>query len=710
MNLRLHLSLVIALCMTISLQAQIDSTVQEYIPTEEAPAMAAFKLKPRLGIGIGSLMFIGDMGRDNRGYHPGSADMAYTLDITNELTSYLDARLYTMFGTIHIDENTDPRRLNMQSQIRSGGFSLSYNFGNFLPRNRMAEPFISAGIEAFEFLSKTDLYDAQGNMYNYWDDGTIRSIDQSAENASDAIMLQRDYVYETDLRNQNLDGLGPYRERSIAIPVGVGVQFYMTDRFRGRLGTSYHFTMTDNVDNLSSNSTGVRKGDAKNDRFLFSSFSLNYDLNPMRSRQPGIPGEFLDENGNLLVVLEDTDMDGVPDYADRCWGTPEGVAVDEKGCPIDTDGDGFADYIDDEPNSPHTYVDGNGVAMADEDIYDHHMMWHDSIPWIGESRMLEEYAQLNSDMSRAAEAEYRVRILREGEGLSQEQINQLLAIDDIQAVEENGEKVFVTGTYDHLPDAIKKKIELQQDGIEASVVLGTNQDGFALVIGTTEMEDEMTEQVLAERALMENETNNTVKYRVQIGAFRYALSENIFKDVPDVLNILGSDGLTRYVTRPYTTVNDAALRKINLLLEGFEGAFITAYRGGERITIEEAKSGVIADKPEVVADVENKEAIDTSKISYKVLIASFEGQVPVDIMYQLLEFGNAVPHREANGTTNVYSKPVKSLMEAETVLALVHEYGFSEANIVGDFNGSTVSLAEIQNMLNQTTPQVTLTE
>ena len=125
MNLRLHLSLVIALCMTISLQAQMDSTVQEYIPTEEAPAMAAFKLKPRLGIGIGSLMFIGDMGRDNRGYHPGSADMAYTLDITNELTSYLDARLYTMFGTIHIDENTDPRRLNMQSQIRSGGFSVS---------------------------------------------------------------------------------------------------------------------------------------------------------------------------------------------------------------------------------------------------------------------------------------------------------------------------------------------------------------------------------------------------------------------------------------------------------------------------------------------------------------------------------------------------------------------------------------------------------
>ncbi|MFM1931041.1 MAG: hypothetical protein RL226_344 [Bacteroidota bacterium] len=758
MNLRLILSLVIALVMTVSLQAQVDSTSQEYVQ-EETPikTVQTVKLKPRLGLGVGSLMFLGDIGRDNRGYHPGSADMAYTLDITNELTSFLDLRLYTVFGTIHIDETSAARRLNMQSQIRSGGFALQYNFGNFMRQTPMLQPYVSAGVEAFEFLSKSDLYDANGNQYFYWSDGSIRNMDESSENASEAILLQRDYVYETDLRQQNLDGFGNYMMRSVAFPVGAGIQFYMTDRFRGRLGTSYHFTMTDLVDNMTSASAGARQGDAKNDRFLFTSFVMNYDLNPIKTRQAGVPDLFYDEDGNL-IVMEDSDGDGVSDYLDQCWGTPAGVPVNEKGCPLDSDGDGYADYMDEEPNSPHTYVDAKGIALSDEDIYDHHMMWHDSIPWIGETRMFEEFAQLESDMSRAAEAAYRVRIAREGGGLTHEQMNTLLALDDVQTVEENGEKVFVTGNYDQLPDAIKRKIELEQDGMDASVVMGTNKEGFALVVGTTEMEAEITEEVLAERAMLENNTDeNIVKYRVQIGAFRFPLAENIFKDVPDVLSILGDDGLTRYVTRPYANINDAALRKVNMLLEGFEGAFITAYKNGRRISIDEAKGLVPSSAPaepspvdepmvvetpkapesapvetvvEVTEPAETQEtpvveevatptanvtaepvsAIDPSKAKFKVLIASFEGAVPMDVMYQLLDFGNAVPHREGATKTNVYSRPVNTLVEAENVLTLAKEYGFTDAVIMGDFNGNTVTLAEIQQMLNQTTPQVTISE
>jgi outer membrane protein OmpA-like peptidoglycan-associated protein len=44
---------------------------------------------------------------------------------------------------------------------------------------------------------------------------------------------------------------------------------------------------------------------------------------------------------------KDADMDGVSDKKDKCPNTPTGVSVDEKGCPIDTDGDGVADYMDD---------------------------------------------------------------------------------------------------------------------------------------------------------------------------------------------------------------------------------------------------------------------------------------------------------------------------------------------------------------------------
>ena len=48
----------------------------------------------------------------------------------------------------------------------------------------------------------------------------------------------------------------------------------------------------------------------------------------------------------------DTDEDGVPDYLDRCPGTRSGIIVNSNGCPLDSDGDGVPDYLDQCPNTP----------------------------------------------------------------------------------------------------------------------------------------------------------------------------------------------------------------------------------------------------------------------------------------------------------------------------------------------------------------------
>jgi len=57
----------------------------------------------------------------------------------------------------------------------------------------------------------------------------------------------------------------------------------------------------------------------------------------------------------------DSDRDGVPDDADRCPGTPQGVKVDRHGCPVDSDGDGVPDYLDKCPDTPRGIkVDENG--------------------------------------------------------------------------------------------------------------------------------------------------------------------------------------------------------------------------------------------------------------------------------------------------------------------------------------------------------------
>ena len=63
---------------------------------------------------------------------------------------------------------------------------------------------------------------------------------------------------------------------------------------------------------------------------------------------------------------KDADHDGVVDSRDKCPGTPLGVIVDRKGCPVDTDGDGVPDYLDKCPNTPpeaYASIDQNGCPI-----------------------------------------------------------------------------------------------------------------------------------------------------------------------------------------------------------------------------------------------------------------------------------------------------------------------------------------------------------
>jgi len=81
---------------------------------------------------------------------------------------------------------------------------------------------------------------------------------------------------------------------------------------------------------------------------------------------PGTPaGVAVDKNGCPL----DSDNDGVPDYLDKCPGTPAGVAVDKNGCPLDWDNDGVPDYLDKCPGTPAgTPVDKDGCPIPPQKV------------------------------------------------------------------------------------------------------------------------------------------------------------------------------------------------------------------------------------------------------------------------------------------------------------------------------------------------------
>ncbi|MBK5284376.1 MAG: thrombospondin type 3 repeat-containing protein, partial [Bacteroidia bacterium] len=195
-------------------------------------------------------------------------------------------------------------------------------------------------------------------------------MDQSAPNAaSDAVKLQRDYVYETDLKSANIDGRSSYATSALAFPIGAGLKLRLSDKFHIRVSAIYHLTNTTLIDGIDSEGQGERHGSDKGDKFLYTSASLHFDLSGKKgsATKTKTSGEKLSWGGTSDLELQDSDKDGVNDLMDECPGTPKGIKVNERGCPQDSDNDGIPDYRDKEPNSAReALVNEDGITLTDK--------------------------------------------------------------------------------------------------------------------------------------------------------------------------------------------------------------------------------------------------------------------------------------------------------------------------------------------------------
>ncbi len=371
MNHSYHLifSLIILILTVNSVYGQIDEDDEfERMLIEEVEVEDPV-YKPVMAFGLGTFNFLGDVNDFHSnmiGTQPG-----FKVNVSTFLDNrrYYRLNFFMIYGNLSGNERSfeDPlRNLNFRSEIINFGINFEYSFDHFLSSGRWITPFVSVGAESFQFNSKADLYDSQGRRYNYWTDGTIRNIPENAPNAHESIMIQRNYVYETDLRSANLYGMGDYPQISFAIPVDYGIDFRISDRVNMRIGSSMHFTFTDMIDNLGSGGNSI-KGNKRNDRFSYSYITFHLDL---FSDPTTIIVERLYADVEFdYTLIEDEDGDGVFDFWDRCPNTPPGVEVDEYGCPIDSDGDGVPDYRDLEPDTrPGAFVNEHGQEITPEEL------------------------------------------------------------------------------------------------------------------------------------------------------------------------------------------------------------------------------------------------------------------------------------------------------------------------------------------------------
>lgn len=325
--------------------------------------------KPVLSVGFGSLNFMGDV--QNKLRYPGIGNPAIRLNVTTFIDNqqHFAANFFFMTGTLTGGQRsyTDlAKNLNFTSNVFAIGATARYEFGHLISAEMKLRPYVSIGIEQLNFNTKGDLFDENGMRYYYWPDGSIRSIPEDGTGA--AYPLHRDFVYETDLRSYERDqyGLGNYNPRSVAVPLELGVSLKVSDRVFVSLGSEFHYTFTDFIDNVASEGTQI-PGNRANDGYLFTHLTLHFD---MFSDPETRTVELLYADVELdPIFFDDEDGDFVLDVADHCPGTPYGVVVDTLGCPLDSDNDGVPDYLDKEPGTPEgTWVDDEGVTLEEENL------------------------------------------------------------------------------------------------------------------------------------------------------------------------------------------------------------------------------------------------------------------------------------------------------------------------------------------------------
>ena len=308
------------------------------------------KLVPSVAIGVGVLSFDGDIASGLNLTSLNKVRGGYTLSVEQRFGKFIGVSVNGIYGKLADGERGATRNLNFESQMLQADLNCVLHFDNdlILKRQSSFAPYVSGGFGFLKFNSFGDLKNKDGIPYNYWEDGSIRS-----DSMKGSTVIRRDYTYETKLNDSK-----KYSNSSFAIPVALGVDVKIIDKFYINLAATYYFTTTDWIDNFK---------DGKNDRYVFVNMAFKYIFGNSNSL-------FSDDSNPVyntvdFVTLDSLDSDGdkVLDAVDFCPGTPIDVAVTPDGCPEDSDADGVPDYMDKEVLTiVGRYVNESGETITEK--------------------------------------------------------------------------------------------------------------------------------------------------------------------------------------------------------------------------------------------------------------------------------------------------------------------------------------------------------
>jgi cell division protein FtsN len=660
-------------------------------------SMVSKEFRPSIGLGMGMINYYGDV-NSNENHGSFHNQFGYTIHISRKINSSMDLGFSFLTGTIVGNERSVGRNLNFKTSIYSGSVYVSYNFNHFLPENSVLQPYITLGFESFEYNNKSDLVDANGNKYFYWTDGTIRSIDQQSSAASQAVLMKRDYVYETDLRAANLDGLGKYAQLSIGVPLGFGVNMKVNDRINFKIGSTFHFTFTDLIDNVSKEGTGVRQGSSTPDFFMFNSLSLHYDLLNTPKRVNLEDFYFPDF---FVLDMVDQDKDGVVDGFDLCPYTPEGVKVDDNGCSLDSDDDGVPDYLDQEVATIDTsFVNSDGITLTDEYFQNQYLRYIDSVDIpidilyriAGKPQKSATYMILLGEFSGRLPEDLAKDFLDEG--------------DVFGTITKGGRTAYLAGEYSDIEKARQRQKELLAKGMpQATIVVWEGNDFITLKKWEDKSKKEVEE--LYKDEIKKKEDLNGM-YAVKLGntgADASAIDKLSFFEYEDVVVLDGDRNSSDYVVGPFIDSVGASQVLQEVDRAKFPDATIVKVKNGKVIKID-------ANTDEAPVNDNQKGAISGDSPKYKKkeesnkLISKLENSFVIDFGFKKNPKTKALIEKikakadvievidPKDGSIKLITKDRKTKSEATAEVVKLKSEGISTAKVARVKNGEIIPVKE----------------
>jgi hypothetical protein len=317
--------------------------------------------RPVIGISTGYLTFWGDL--QNKGNSSLLGNSAFKINLSGfiDKTKNFKWNVFWLNGQIsgrYVQDNGTFGFINFKTSVNQFGANLEYTFNSIFKKGKF-HPYVSVGFAPLNFSPMGDFLDKSGNLYTAT---TITSPDGN---------------YESNLKKYYKLN---YSENTFTVPIDAGLDFALHDRIGIRIGASYNFTFSDELDNLSTKTASIinsgtkepkipstLKINSRKDSYLFSYLSLNFDL--FSDRKSYIITKLAMDIENEPSLQDDQDGDGVLDPGDDCPDTPPGVKVNDRGCPLDTDTDGIPDYLDADNRTPvGTPVNNKGIALSKDDF------------------------------------------------------------------------------------------------------------------------------------------------------------------------------------------------------------------------------------------------------------------------------------------------------------------------------------------------------